>query len=311
MSDAWLFPGQGAQKVGMGRDLCERSAAAKQVFERADEALGFSISRLCFEGPEQELALTENTQPAIVTTSIAALSALREVYPGLPTPAFVAGHSLGEYSALVASSVLSLEDAVRIVRLRGTAMQEAVPQGHGKMAAIMGGDRLQVERLCADAAQGEALSPANYNAPGQVVIAGSTAAVERAVELAKDRSLKAILLNVSAPFHCALMAPAAARVRAALREISLSQPTIPVVANWDARPNRDGSRVTDLLVQQVDSPVRWEESVQFMAAEGVDRALEIGPGKVLQGLVKRIDKSVKVLSVGTFQDLEATLEFLQ
>lgn len=304
MSYAWLFPGQGAQFVGMGRALYEQSQRAREVFERADAALGFSLSSLCFEGPDAELTLTKNTQPALVTVSIAALEALREARPDLPAPAFVAGHSLGEYSALVAAGALSLEDAVRVVHIRGTAMQEAVPPGQGGMAAIMGGDAQAVSDLCEAAAQGEALSPANFNAPGQIVIAGTQAAIERAAALAKERSLKAIVLKVSAPFHCSLMAPAAARVREALAPVQLSQPQFPVVANVDASPHQAAEEIADLLVRQVDSAVLWDRSITHMSEAGVNRALEIGPGKVLQGLIKRIDKTWTVQGIGTPEDIQ-------
>jgi len=310
MNHAWLFPGQGAQKVGMGSELVSRSPKAQEVFQRADEALGFSISRLCFEGPESELALTKYTQPAIVTASVAALYALREFFDGLPQPRFVAGHSLGEYSALVAADALSIEDAVRLVHIRGTAMQEAVPAGEGGMAAIMGGDAAAVQTLCDDAAQGECLSPANFNAPGQIVIAGSKAAVERAVALSKDRSLKAIVLNVSAPFHCQLMKPAAERVAQALSEIEVKAPVIPVIHNVTAQPSQSAEVVREMLIRQVDSAVLWQTSVEFMTAQGITRALELGPGKVLSGLVKRIDKSLAVHAVGSPDDLLHVESFL-
>jgi [acyl-carrier-protein] S-malonyltransferase len=294
----------------MGRALYDASEKAREVFERADEALGFPISKLCFDGPEDELTLTKNTQPAIVTTSIAALYALKEAQPELAAPSFVAGHSLGEYSALVAAEALSIEDAVKLVHLRGSAMQEAVPAGRGGMAAIMGGDAEAVEALCKDAAEGEPLSPANFNAPGQIVIAGAAEAVKRAAALAKERSLKAIPLKVSAPFHCALMAPAAEKVKTALADIQVNAPKFPVVANVTAEPNESAEAVSDLLVRQIDSAVLWDRSVQLMAARGVTQALELGPGKVLAGLVKRIDKSVTVKSVGSPDDIAAVAEFL-
>lgn len=310
MNYAWLFPGQGAQSVGMGRALAESSAAARAVFEEADDALGFSLSKLCFEGPESELTLTKFTQPAIVTVSVAALAALREAIPNLPNPSFVLGHSLGEYSALVAARALSFRDAVRLVHLRGTAMQEAVPPGAGGMAAVVGADATSVEALCRDAAEGDVLSPANFNGPGQIVIAGSTAAIERAVALAAARSMKLILLKVSAPFHCSLMKNARTKVAAALAELSVNEAEVPLIANVTAEPHTAPARTRELLVEQVDSAVRWQQSVERLASEGVRAALEIGPGKVLQGLVKRIDKGLSVLPVGTPADIGASRDFL-
>ncbi len=296
MTTAWLFPGQGTQEVGMGKALCEASAAARACFEAADRALGFALTKLCFEGPAEELTLTKNAQPAILTASIAALAAWREAVPGLENPSFAAGHSLGEYSALVAAGALAFEDAVRVVHLRGRAMHDAVPEGLGAMAAIMGGEPEQVSALCAEAAAGDVLAPANFNSPGQIVISGGARAVARAVELAGSKKLKAIPLKVSAPFHSGLMAPAARAVEAALAELTIRPLAFPVVANVDAKPNTEASRVAELLVQQVDGPVRWQESVAFMAGAGVTTAFEVGPGKVLAGLVKRIDKRISVAS---------------
>lgn len=296
--------------MGMGQELFAHSPRAKEAFERANQALGFSISKLCFEGPESDLVLTKYAQPALVTTSIATLWAVKEAFPDLPDPAYVAGHSLGEYSALVAADSLTIEDAVRLVHIRGTAMQDAVPPGEGGMAAIMGGDAAAVQSLCEDAAEGECLAPANFNAPGQIVIAGAKAAIERAQALAKERGLKAIALNVSAPFHCSLMQPAAERVAAALADIVVSAPRFPVVANVTAEPNSNAAAVRELLVKQVASAVRWETSVSLMAQAGVRQALELGPGKVLAGLVKRIHKDLAVLSVGGPADIAAVPAFL-
>jgi [acyl-carrier-protein] S-malonyltransferase len=307
---AWFFPGQGSQEVGMGKALAEASPAAAAVYARADAALGRSISRLCFEGPIEELTLTANTQPALVATSAALLAALRERIAGLPEPAFAAGHSLGEYSALVAAGALELEDAVRLVRFRGEAMQEAVPAGLGAMAAVMMLDADVVSAICAEAAQGEVLGPANFNAPGQLVIAGHAAAVARAVPLASARGGKAKLLNVSAPFHCALMRPAAERMAAELARATVRPFAFPVVANVDGQPNSDPARVRDLLVRQIDSPLEWIRSVEHMAAEGVTLALEIGPGKVLAGLVKRIARQIKVVAVSDAEGIERAREAL-
>lgn len=309
---AWLFPGQGAQAVGMGKAVVEASAKAKSVFDRADSALEMPLTKLVQEGPEEELTLTANAQPAIVTTSIAVLEALREQLPELAAPSFVAGHSLGEYSAIVAANGMDLEDAVRVVRARGQAMQAAVPAGEGAMAAIMGLEAEVLETLCSDVA-GEGLgvvSPANFNAPGQIVIAGAAKAVEAVSARVSDFKGRAIPLKVSAPFHCALMAPAAKVVGDALSAATLRELEVPVVHNVDAKPNRDASVVRDRLVSQVDGAVRWEQIVRFLVAEGVTHALEIGPGKVLAGLCKRTDKSLKVLSIGDAEGIAKVEEFL-
>ncbi len=294
----------------MGKQLFESSMAAREIWQRADAALGFSLQQLCFEGPEAELTLTKHAQPAIVTTSIATLAAIREAVPNLTLPTCAAGHSLGEYSALVAAGALGFEDAVRLVHLRGQAMQDAVPAGIGGMAAIMGGDAATVEMLCADAAQGEVVAPANFNTPGQIVISGHKTAVERAAALAGERKLKATMLNVSAPFHCSLMAPAAARMKTALGEVTLAALAFPVIANVEAKANSDQARVAELLVRQVDSPVRWDASIAGMAEAGITRALEIGPGKVLANMTKRIDKRISVLSVGDAEGVAKVAEFL-
>jgi [acyl-carrier-protein] S-malonyltransferase len=293
----------------MGREIFEASAAARDVLARADEALAEPLSKLIAEGPEADLTLTANAQPAIVTVSVATLAALRERVPGLALPAFSAGHSLGEYSALVAATALTLEDAVRLVRARGRAMQEAVPPGAGAMSAVMGLDPEKIEDVCKRAAQGEIVSPANFNAPGQVVIAGHASAVARANELASAEKGKAIPLKVSAPFHCALMAPAARVVASKLDEVEIAPLAFPVVANVDARPNTDTTRVKELLVRQVDGPVRWEATVRFMAEHGVTHVIEIGPGKVLAGLIRRIAKDLKVLSVGDVSALDQVATF--
>ena len=279
----------------MGSGLAERYAEARAAFDEADAALGEPLSRLCFEGPEADLQLTANTQPAILAASVAALRALLSRTAVRPT--FVAGHSLGEYSALVAAGAIDFADAVRVTRLRGRLMQEAVAPGAGAMAAVMGLDPEAVAAVCSEAARGETVSPANFNAPGQIVIAGTAAAVGRAVALVGARGGKAVPLKVSAPFHCALMEPCARGLRQALSSITVRPLRVPVVTNVEATPNADAARVVDLLVRQVDGAVRWEESVRAMIAAGVRWFVEIGPGKVLAGLVKRIDKTVVIDNV--------------
>jgi [acyl-carrier-protein] S-malonyltransferase len=302
MSLAYVFPGQGSQQVGMGRALYESSGAAKAIFDEADDALGSKLSTLCFEGPDTDLVLTANTQPAILTTSIAALAALRE--RGEETPSYVLGHSLGEFSALVAAGALAFADAVRLVRLRGQAMQDAVPAGTGAMAAIIGLPIEELEAICAEAAQGECVSPANENGGGQVVVAGHAAAVDRVMAFAKSRKGRVVPLKVSAPFHCALMAPAAERLDAALADVRIGAPTVPVVTNVEAEPNADAARVRELLVRQVTHRVRWEASVQRAAQLGVTRAIELGHGKVLANLIKKIAPDLVVQPCGSPADLD-------
>lgn len=297
---ALLFPGQGSQSVGMGKALFETSAAARAVFEEADAVLGFPLSRLCFEGPEEELRLTVNTQPAILTHSIAAFRDLESRFPErLAGAAFAAGHSLGEYSADVAAGALAFAEALRLVRQRGRFMQEAVPAGVGAMAAVIGLPAEEVEAACREAAQQEVVGPANFNSPEQTVIAGHANAVARASEACRSRGAKRVLtLPVSAPFHCALMAPARERMGPLLEATEFRDSAIPVVTNVDARAGVRAAFLRDALLRQIDSPVRWVESVRRLVADGVDRALEIGPGSVLAGLVRRIDRGVGVESYG-------------
>jgi [acyl-carrier-protein] S-malonyltransferase len=289
----------------MGRELAEHFASAREVFAEADDALGFSLSQLCFEGPDEALQLTENTQPAILTVSVAALRAMES--EGLPAPAFVAGHSLGEYSALVASGALTLRDAVRTVRARGRYMQEAVPVGAGAMAAILGADAETVADACREAAQGEVCSPANINSPKQIVIAGHAPAVARAMEILKARGAKrALKLPVSAPFHCALMQPAQDRLGADLEQLEFADLRVPLVCNADAVAIRDGSEARSSLVRQVTSPVRWLESIEWLAGAGVETFIEVGPGKVLAGLVRQTISDARCLNVADAASLEAT-----
>jgi len=306
---AMLFPGQGSQAPGMGKDLAEKFSVARQVFEEADDALGFSISRLCFEGPAEELQLTENTQPAILTTAVAAFRAARE--SGLPEPSFVAGHSLGEYSALVAAGVLKLSDAVKTVRARGQYMQEAVPVGTGAMAAVIGGDLSAIEAACEQAQGGQICSVANSNSPNQVVIAGNTEAVDRAIELLKAVAKRVIKLNVSAPFHCALMRPAQEKLGSHLERLAFNEPRMPVVTNVDAKVTTAPAELRDALLRQVSAPVRWLESMQLLLDKnGVQTFVEIGPGKVLSGLMRQTNRDAKCLNVEDAASLEATLAAL-
>jgi [acyl-carrier-protein] S-malonyltransferase len=299
---AFVFPGQGSQYVGMGKDLSAQFPIAKQVFAEADDALGYALSELCFCGPETELKLTENTQPAILATSVAALRVLET--ETLLRPAFVAGHSLGEYSALVAVGALRFGDAVKIVRERGRLMQQAVPAGEGAMAVIMGLEMDEVGSLCVESSQGEVVSPANFNGAGQVVIAGTKSAVSRAMALAKERGAKRILdLPVSAPFHCQLMQPAAQGLERILSGIDVQPFSVGVITNVDADVNLDVERVKSLLSEQAVRPVRWEESVKKLAELGCTRALEIGPGKVLKGLMKRIVPEIETDNFEVPQDL--------
>ena len=302
MKTALLFPGQGAQYAGMGRELFGNHAEAREVFEEADRVLGFSLSGLCFNGPEEDLKITENTQPAILAVSIAACRVLQA--KGLQ-PSVVAGHSLGEYSALVAAGALTFADAVALVRRRGRYMQEAVPAGAGAMAALLGIELPTVQSVCERAAQGQVVAPANLNSQTQVVIAGHQEAVERAVTLAKESGARrAIMLQVSAPFHCALLKPAEERLGPELDACAFSDPQVPVVTNVDAAPAMTAAAARDALKRQVSRPVRWQESVQWMIGEGVNTFVELGPGKILSGLVRAADKSAITFNVEDEKSLE-------
>jgi [acyl-carrier-protein] S-malonyltransferase len=305
---ALLFPGQGSQAVGMGKDLAEKYPLARQTFAEADEALGYKLSQLCFEGPEDQLRLTEITQPAILTASVATLRVLET---RIPRVSYVAGHSLGEYSAHVASGTISFADAVRTVRNRGKYMQEAVPVGVGAMAAILGLDLEKVTHVCTDAAQGEVCSPANINSAEQIVISGSTAAVERATQLATERGAKkAKLLPVSAPFHCSLMKPAQDCLEADLTKLRMQKPVFPVACNVDAQFVTDEIHALNTLVRQVTGSVKWEQCVRLLIAQGVQTFIEVGPGKVLWGLMRQIDRSKTALAVGDDSSLLKAVESL-
>ena len=302
---AFLFPGQGSQYPGMGRELAEAFPCAHRVFEEADQAAGFALSRLCFEGSAEDLQLTANTQPAILAVSVAAAQVLRE--KGIRAD-YVAGHSLGEYSSLVVAGALRLGDAVRLVRKRGQYMQEAVPVGQGAMAALLGMDVGTVEEVCREASQGQVVSPANLNSPGQVVIAGDAGAVARAVELAKTRGARrAVTLNVSAPFHCALMQPARQRLAQDLEAAEIADPQIPLVNNVDAQVVRSALAVRGGLKRQVTGPVRWEESIRVLRAQGVEAFVEVGPGKALTGLLRQIDRQAEGLHVEDLASLQGVL----
>jgi [acyl-carrier-protein] S-malonyltransferase len=296
MTLAYIFPGQGSQYSGMGKELVENFPVAARIFEEADDALDFSISRLCFEGSAEELQLTENTQPAILAVSVAVLRTIES--EGFPKPDYVAGHSLGEYSALVAAGSLTLTDAIKTVRARGRYMQEAVPAGTGAMAAVIGADIKVIENACAEASQRQVCAPANINSPSQVVIAGNTEAIDRCSELLKARGVKRVIkLNVSAPFHCALMMPAQERLALDLQAIRFAELSLPLVTNVDAVAIEKGVEARDSLVRQVSSPVRWLEAIEWLISEGVDTFVEVGPGKVLTGLMRQISREVKSFNV--------------
>lgn len=306
---AFVFPGQGSQFVGMGQALSQQSDAARRIFEQADEALGFSLSRLCFEGPEEELRLTANTQPAILTASVAVLEALREKKADMKVD-FYAGHSLGEYSALVAAGALSFTDAVKVVRARGQFMEEAVPAGQGAMAAVLGMERGALHAVCEEVSgAGNPVQLANMNCPGQIVISGSAEGVKLAGEKAKAAGAKRVLpLNVSGPFHSSLMQPAADKLQSVLAGVSVQAASVPVVANVSARPVSDAGTIVDSLIQQVAAPVLWEDTIQWMVEQGVTAFVEVGPGKVLAGLIKKIAPAeTKIVSV---QDMESLTELL-
>jgi [acyl-carrier-protein] S-malonyltransferase len=309
MTTAFVFPGQGAQTIGMGRDLAEAYPAARAVFEEVDESLGEKLSDLIWNGEQDVLTLTQNAQPALMATSLAAMRALEAEGITLERASFVAGHSLGEYSALAAAGSISIADTARLLRTRGKAMQEAVPVGIGAMAALLGLDFAAATEVAAQAAQGEVCQAANDNDPGQVVISGHKDAVERALVIAKEKGAKrAVLLPVSAPFHCALMEPAAAVMAEALSHVDIASPAVPLVANVQAEAVDSGQVIRNLLVDQVTGSVRWRESVSWMAANGVTEIWEIGAGKALCGMIRRIDKSIATRNIGSSADIAAVLQ---
>lgn len=313
MSRAFVFPGQGSQAVGMGKDLADAFPAAREVFQEVDEALKQNLTKLMFEGPEDELTLTENAQPALMTVSMAAMAVLK-VEGGIDlakVASFVAGHSLGEYSALAAAGTFSLSDTARLLKTRGQAMQQAVPVGEGAMAALLGLDLDVAKEVVDEAAQGDVLATANDNAPGQVVVSGKREAVERAVDVAKEKGAKrAMLLQVSAPFHCPMMAPAADVMAEALAAVELLPPIVPLIANVTAAPVEDPAEIRRLLVEQVTGMVRWRECCMTMRAKGVEKLVEVGSGKVLSGLARRIDKELSASNVSTPAGVEEFLATL-
>lgn len=307
MKKALLFPGQGSQKIGMGKELAENFPIAREVFEEVDSTLDQKLSHLMFEGQQETLTLTENAQPAIMATSIAALRVMEKErgFNVAEQASFVAGHSLGEYSALCAAGVLSLADTAKLLKLRGQSMQKAVPNGQGAMAALIGADLAQAEEVTKEAAQGEVCSVANDNAPGQVVISGTKSAIDRAIIIAKEKGIKrALPLDVSAPFHCSLMSPAAETMRDALANTIFNAPSIAVITNVSALAQSDSETLREQLVEQVTGVVRWRESIEFLAKQGVTNAVEIGAGKVLSGMVKRIAPDISCINIGTPADLE-------
>jgi [acyl-carrier-protein] S-malonyltransferase len=311
MSYAMVFPGQGSQEVGMGRRLLDRYDAARNVFKQADEALGFDLGKLVLEGPGEDLKKTAFAQPAILTVSIAVFEVIRHELGFDPKPAFVAGHSLGEYSALVAGGALSLADGVRLVHLRGRLMQEAVPLGQGTMAALLGIDRDSVKAICEEVSSLGVCEAANFNAPGQIVISGTTEAVEKAMELAKERGARrAVRLKVSAPFHCRLMEPVADKLKAAFEQCQWRKPKWPIIANVSARPEQNVDDIKRSLYLQTYSPILWQDTIEYLHSEGIETFAEIGPGSVLTGLIRRTVRGVSALTVGTPEEAESFVRAL-